>query len=477
MKIDAVLRAAAWALALLGAALFALNAADLVRRDVPGDYVEGLVLATQTDVANGHSAFDKSGLAAPPFRVNAYGPVFYWLGASGVRASAHPGSLAPGRLLSLAALAVCLAALWGIGRRVLALPKGAVLFGLLVPLGLVPVLVFVPQNRVDTLAVAFSLLGLLAAAAGSAAGCALAGAFFVLGVFTKPTALAAPVAAFLWLVLSRRFRAAGALAAACLVLGGAWLWRLNGMTDGGFALAVFGSNAAAPFALGGFVKAAQAGLAGAVLPVLMGLGVAVVARGGSAERLVAAWALLSFILALATVGKVGANVNYFIEPALACAPLAALAWARASRETAALGVGTAALAASLLHAAPRVALERRGRAERAILEPRLTGLLRGKTVVTMEVVSVLRAGGTPYLNDPHAFARMAEAGKWDERRLVADVRSGAIDVVLADADLAAVDPAFSNWSRAVRAAVVESDGAEGTVGPNLYLYRPRGARP
>ncbi len=473
MNLERPLRALVFAAALAGAALFVLNAADMVRREVPGDYVEGVVLSAHRTVAAGGSAFDPAGWSALPWRINLYGPVHYQLGAWALRMGGDPSSLRPGRVLSLLAVAIALAALWRLMRRGLGLPAGPALFGLLVPLGYLPVLVFAPQNRVDTLAVAASLAGLALVLEERPGTDVAAGAAFVLGVFTKPTALAAPAVAVLWLLSRRRWRDASLVAGTCAALGLAWLALLSASTHGGFLQAI-GFNGANPFALGGFVKATQIALAAAPVPLLAGLAIAWLAGGESPRRLLSGYYLLALALALATVGKVGANLNYFIEPGLALAPLAAIAWHLWGRTVTGAAVALAALVTTLAWSAPRVAWEIRGRTERMAAERRLAPLLAGKTVLTMEVSSVFRAGGTPVLNDPCIFAYLARAKRWDESGLVAAIRDRRIDVILADADLSLKDPAFSNWSPAVRSAATESYRLAAVHGPGLFLYEPKG---
>ena len=476
MRFESPIRLLAWLCVLGGGALFALNAVDMLRRDVPGDYVEGVVLGAQRTVASGASAFDPAAWKELPWKINLYGPVDYQLGAWALRASGQPTSLAPGRILSLLSLLVAMAALWRLIRQGLRLPASAALFGMLVPLGYLPVLVFAPQNRVDTFAVAASLAGLAVAVEGRRWSPAAAGALFVLAVFTKPTAIAAPAALLFWLLSRKQWRPAVVLSATCAVLGGVWLALLSVSTHGGF-LQSLAFNGANPFAPGGFVKAAQIALAAAPIPLLAGLAAAWLGGKEGGERLTAGYFLLSLLLALATVGKVGANLNYFIEPGLALAPLAALAWHLWGRTLAGAAVALGALVSMLAWSGPRVAWELRGRVERAAAERRLEPLLAGKKVLTMEVSSVLRAGGTPVLNDPCIFAYLARAKRWDESGLLSALHEQRVDLVLADADLSIPDPSFSNWSPAVRREVTSSYRLVRTYGPNLFLYEPAGRTP
>jgi hypothetical protein len=456
-----------------GALLFAVNAVDQVRRDLPSDYVEGVVLSAQLDVAADRSPFDPGGWAAPPYRIHLYGPVFYELAGRILGAFGAPASLAPGRLVSLAGLVLALGGGFLLARRLSGPGGGAAVVGLLAPLSYLPLLIFAPQNRVDTLAAGLSICGLAVAVRGGRTAPALAALLFVLALFTKPTALAAPAALFLAWVWRRR-RETFVLTGAALIFGLSGLAFMQWATGGGFVTAVFGFNGANPFSLGGWFKAVQSALGQPLLMVAAGLAIAGVASSEAEERLASLYALIALTLAIATVGKVGANVNYFVEPALATPPLLALAWRRSSGELRGLGLALALAAASLLVAAPRVALELRGRGERAQAESELRPILAGRSVLTMEITSALRAGATPYLNDPSIFACLTAAGRLDERRILADLEGGAIEIVLADADLAEARPVYSNWSPAVRAAVTRNFELTQVLGRNLFLYRRPG---
>lgn len=473
MRVVSIVRAAAWTGVLAGCVLFALNAADLIRHDVAGDYVEGVVLTAQLAIRDGISPYDPHGWAAPPYDINLYGPVAYHLGAWALSGSDGVVTLGPGRVVSLIALLLTVALVWQLGRSALRLSSSESLFGSLLPLGFVPVLIFAPQNRVDVIGVLASIAGVVAAYHARRIGWVAAGAIFTIGVFTKPTAIAAPLAVAIWLVTRRRWRDLGLLAASCVAIGLAWLVWLHIATGGGFTTSVFGFNGANPFAVGGLVKALQTVFAAAYLPLAAAIAATLLIEGDEGERLVSLYALLALALAVATVGKVGANVNYFVEPAMAFAPVAGLAWKRWGATLAGAAAATAVAASLLLWAAPRVAWELRGRAERQHVDRELAPVMRGRSVLTMEVFSALRAGGKPYLNDPCIFACLANAGRWNQERLLSDLRSHAIDVVLADADLSVARPEFSNWSPEVRRAVADNYSLSRVLGRNLYLYLPR----
>lgn len=349
-----------WGLTVLAAVLGLGSMAAMLVADQPGDYVEGVVLAAQADIRQGRPLYDHRAWSEPPYRINLYGPVGYRLGAWAAAAvGASAAALAPGRVVSLTSLALVLAALWRLERRHLGLAAWPAVLGLLVPLGALPVVVFAAQNRVDLPALAFAAWGVVVAAEPGRRRWAAA-PLFVLAVFVKPTTIAAVAAVGVWWLLDRRWRDVAVTAATCLVLGGAGLAFLAAETQGDFVRSVFGFNAL-PFALGGWLAAVRQALAGGLLPAAAAVGFALARAGKGPERLAGLWMTTSIGLALATVGRVGANVNYFLEPCLVAGPVAAIAIERMRRRGSSAGwaalavplTAAAVLAASTLETAAR----------------------------------------------------------------------------------------------------------------------------
>ena len=477
-RLDLVVKVAVWAAVVFAAVVGITNMADMVVRDLPGDFVEGVVLAGQQDVLEGRSLYDRDRWSRPPYSINLYGPVYYWLGAAMALVIGTEASLIPGRLLTVLSLLFALAATWRLQRQLLGLDRAAALLGVLLPVGLLPVVVFGAQYRVDTFAIACGLWGLVAGASGGRT-VYLAPVFFVAAVYTKPTAIVAALALVLWLLVSRRWREVVIVSVGCLLLGGVVLGVLSVMTDGAFVRSVFGFNAL-PFALGGLIRAAQYGFSGGLLALGAGVAASMLVDRRPAVRLAALYLLLALAFALATVGRVGANFNYFIEPGLMVGPILAVAWQRALRvddrrvmRTAA-AIGLALISSSLLWTGPRALHEWRGRNLRQATEDAVAARVApDDTILTMEIVTALRIGAQPYLNDPAIFACLANVGLWDESRLLVDLANGRVLWVFADEDLMAPRGAHSNWSDAVRATVAAGYDLVETPGDRLRLYRYR----
>ena len=101
----------------------------------------------------------------------------------------------------------------------------------------------------------------------------------------------------------------------------------------------------------------------------------------------------------------------------------------------------------------------------------------GDSILTMEIVTAMRIGARPYLNDPAIFACLANAGLWDESRMLSDLENGTVTWVLADEDLGAPKGAHSNWSDAVRATVATHYDLVQLAGDRLRLYQYRATAP
>ncbi|GIW08413.1 MAG: hypothetical protein KatS3mg060_3218 [Dehalococcoidia bacterium] len=196
-------------------------------------YGEGIVLSQALAVASGRPLYPP--LGEPPYAVTAYTPVYYLVVAA-LSIVTGP-SLVPGRLLSLAAFAVAASCI------VLAVRPGAGrAWGLLAAFAFLAqpaATEWIGLHRVDSLALAFSLGGLLVGVRGRILPAA---ALLALGVLTKQTYLAAPAAMFAWLLLERRWRDATLLFIAFCVPLAAIVLALEAATGGNFLRHVVGAN-------------------------------------------------------------------------------------------------------------------------------------------------------------------------------------------------------------------------------------------
>lgn len=273
-----------------------------------------------------------------PFIVFHYPPVYHLVSRAVMAFGVDP--LAAGRVVSLTATAVIVMSIgWlvaaELARRV---SRSAVLVGAvtgaLLPLSLGPVETWFDRMRVDMLAVALAFVGVVFVVRSERqpAWLALAMPAFVLSIYTRQTELAAPASALLVLLFVRP-RAAILTGVGGAVLGlGALAW-LEWLTAGGFLRHIITYNINT-WTFGFLIYRLRFQASYAVLLVLAVIGLAVLwlrrrdeasPLGADATRynlvvpIISVWLLFSLIMMMATVGKTGSDVNYFIEAMCVCA--------------------------------------------------------------------------------------------------------------------------------------------------------------
>lgn len=433
-------------------ALFLAFAARAVSFPYELDYGEGIVWQQMLMMFDGKGYGEIDGMPAIVFH---YPPVFHGL----VMAASETfglDQLAAGRLVSLSATLVTGALVALIvhrfsrrqhDRATAALCAAA---GGLVALAFVPVAVWSPLMRVDMVAFAFGLAGLLCGllAIERPRMVLLAALFFVAAVYAKQTSLPAPAATVL-VLLAARPRTAFLGIAACLLLGLAALAAIAWATDGGFLrhILLYNINRFDSSRLVWIPQAVAAHLmffAAAAAGVIAGLSgrfpawrarrrFAALREDLGARPQDAAFLMLLAYLVLATatlglVAKSGASINYLIEWMLASAifaglGLSALAALPRARRLALLLPLAIAFQTALLPTDPGYA-KLMNRPRVAELE-RLSAAIRaaGRPVVSDDMVILLRSG-TNVQWEPAIFAELASIGIWDERPFVDRIRAG-----------------------------------------------------
>lgn len=471
-----------WALAacltLLGAGIarFLFDGLAYLRSPYSRDYGEGVVLALTRLLAEHGSYFGPVG-EYPMIHGN-YPPVFLILSALAYRLFGP--SLAAPRALSLLSTAALMVTAYVIVRqrwrdRPLALCAA---FLLVAPWFVVT---WAPLGRVDMLACFFSAAGLwLFATAGDGQGGRwwTSGACFVLGAFTKQTALVAPAAVLLSLLsepatrrLIPRFLLAFVVPAAAVLIvlvvathGQAWSHLVTYTAAADYSLAALGKGYES------FLLSSAPLLA----VILLGLGACSDPLLGRRDRPFALYWLLN-LGALVTTAKAGAAQNYLIEPWLATVLLAALALG-ALRERSpevfqwwpvlVLVAATVALVGD--HDAARL--------PRPIRNPRQATEYRGldeavaatSGPILSENLSVLVRYGKPVLVEPFGMLLLSRKGLWRPNRLVADCEAGRFDLIVYEDRLRDIPGMDACLDRRYEATA--------HLGP-YDLFRPRPAAP
>ena len=421
------LRAAAALVAALYVACALIQAGARVVYPYQLDYYEGELLDYAHDFARGRLPW--AATTTPPWSVHNYGPVYPALWGE-VMALGRPESFWPGRLVAVAGLllaALCLALLVRrfSGQWLPALVAAGVFLWFPAVRG------WTALARVDTLGVGLTLAGFTVFLLGSPRARVWGTLLFVLAVGTKQTMLAAPVAAYaaLWLQGERRSAALhlalflGLILATCAVL--------QVVSHGGFARDTILANmnkwdaTQARHYLGGFLSTG---------PILLGVALAggLVALGAPKYRALGLYLFLA-MAGTATVGKIGARPNYFVEPTAVAAVFLGLALAHSSRLPRGLALGATLLPALALTQLvlqwmpPSLGPPRSQRAADADL----VALVRAQPgeVLSEHLGAVVQAGKTLW-TEPSVTSAMTEEGHWDQAPLLQLIRERKFSLIV-----------------------------------------------
>jgi len=343
--------------------------------------------------------------------------------------------------------------------------------------------------RVDMTAICLGLTGLgLVARGGRWVWWAIVP--FTLAVYTRQSEVAPVGAAVLWLAWQGRRREAlglglGFLATAGVILvalqwsSGGWFWRHVGVSNRNeWSLALllplwsaWLRNWTFPFAL-----------------AVVGLGLTLRRQGRAGKPLVVVF-LLYFLIAVAVSfsgGKIGAFINYMLEPLAAACLLTGVAWDRVmaagSRlgRAAVLAVGAGLLAMLVVTLPyawpwPTYAIGHRLAWREGPAVVRAMRTARGE--VLSEYAGWPLLAGKRVLLEPFEFTQMWRDGSWDQRPLVADLKRGRFSLVAVtwDPAHAALDEwgtyGGGRWTPAMAAAIRERYRVVEQVG-RVWLLAP-----
>jgi hypothetical protein len=463
------------------------------------DYGEAVLLQGAANIAHGQVVYND--YQRYPFVAATYPPVFPALCAIGVRMFGM--SFAFGRMLSiLSALAVTVL-IWLILRRVGASHFAAGL-GAVLCLASPVVCLRMPMMRVDMIAVALGLGGVYCVLRGGRWLIA-AVALLVLAVYTRQSQVAPLVAGVVYLWWARDRRAAVLVAASCaaLILAGflalqvtshGWFYRHvvvanRNLWDFGYLRMVWAAGFHPwpfPFVLGAV---------GAVLSLVRPT------RGGEApssgtarrpERLLMLYFAFAMLVSL-TAGKMGAFVNYLLEPIAAASIMSGVAYHRLAGVLLARRWNLVWAAVWLLMVAPPAwVLAQPGRGPCGpyrFVDPdtitrsgaeALPYLRRARGDVLSEDIGLLLLSGHRVLLDPHKMTSMSEDGTWDQRPLLADIGRRRFVLIITSWDPATAVPdqwgcyGRHRWSAGMAQAIKGNYRLLATAG-SLFVLAPADA--
>ncbi len=400
----------------------------------PLDYGEGPILDQTLRLARFQNIY-RADLSQPPFTISNYPPLF--LLAQAPFAAAFGPALWYGRALSTISIllaAVCIGlTLWTLTRDWIAATVG----GLMLPT--IPfILHWSAFNRVDALALGLSWAGLFVIARWPErrAGLLASGLLLTAAIYTRQSyALAAPLAAFVWLVWEPPRRRAFELAA---LVGGLSLGLFvifNLLTGGGFFFNIVTANVNSFHWVQVRDRVDEMKRPMPYLAAMSGVFLLAGAGRLRAWRMVGPY-LVGAALSALTIGKAGSNVNYLFELSAGLS-LAAGALLALTRSWPWVRIALVALLAWQVAGLQEWSHERYVQgvfdrvAARATLE-RIDALVRETDGIVLadEYMAFVPLNGRPLYFQPFEFKQLAEAGLWDQSRFVEAIRQQEFAVIL-----------------------------------------------
>ncbi len=451
-------------LLLIYALFFAWRAWASVTYPFPIEYGEGAVLDEVSHLAHGVTLYTAN--LAPPYRAVVYGPLYYWLNAAPLAFIVDP-TFAFGRLLSvLATVGACFCVFW-VRRKYVGV--WVALAAALTPLATEPVFAWGTLFKPDMLATALSLTAVTIIFTFDTKSITfqqpvsadkppdrrfkrkaefadrmlyLAALLCILAFFIKQSAFAAPIAIFLSLLSSAPNRALRF--GLTSIAGGVGLLIFFQIVTQGQFLPHFISYNGQPYDFGVLLASVRYLLQ--TFPVLLLLSLIWLWQGTDKEGL---WKIYWVVALLVTfsVGKVGSNLNYYLELVFVSTLLSwwqvaqwwqerpALNLGRVKLPLAATGFLLMALQLVIWHHIPVVAdgANTPGPVMTAQARQIATALqqyaIRGPLLVE-------DAGWLPPiylesdLDDSFVFGQLAQGGQWQQDRFLQALASGHYQTVM-----------------------------------------------
>ena len=441
----------------------------------PLNYGEGPLLDQAVRLAGFENIYDD--LQRPPYVVSNYPPLFQLLQVPLVWLFGP--AFWYGRLISLLC-AAAVALFVGLTLHALTKDRLAALSGALIFPAMPYVVRWSSLARVDLLGLALSWAGLFVVVRWPhrRLSVVVAGLALVAAVYTRQTyALAAPLAAFVWLLSRgqrrRALQLAGFAGGAALILFGI----LNVLTDGGFFLNTVTAN------INDFRwERVSLNALGAVLacPLLLVGALAFVSLANREINpswwLVAPYLAASVPLAL-LVGKVGSDVNYLLElsAALALATGALISWQRWRPRARIVLVVLLAVQVLALAQSSRVASGLQdyvieGRPEISRLSE-IVADAKGP-VLTDDYMGLLPLNGRRIFLQPFEMTQLSRDGAWNQKPLVDAIEREEFSVIMIWKPPFAREIKRDRWTPAMLKAIKDHYRPTEDLA-DMVIYRPR----
>jgi hypothetical protein len=460
----------------LAALLFLRHGWEALAFPYPLNYGEGPLLDQAVRLAGFENIY-RTNLSRPPYVIANYPPLFMlaqvpfvWL---------FGPALWYGRLISLVSVAA-VALFVGLTLQALTRDRLAALAGALIFPAMPYVVRWSSLSRVDSLGLALSWAGLFVVARWPQKRWSVfvSALLLVAAVYTRQTyILAAPLAAFVWLVAQgqrhRALQTAAIAGGACLLLFAA----LNISTSEGFFLNTVTAN------LNDFrwERVSLNGLLALVaFPMLLICSLAFLLltprKGNSAWWLVAPYLIASIPTAV-LVGKVGSDVNYLLElsAALGLATGAFIAWQRRRPRLRIALFALLAVQVLALMQSSRVASGLQNyvvdhRAEVAQLS-RMVANADGP-VLTDDYMGLLPERGKGIYFQPFEMTQLARDGDWNQRPFLEDIARERFPLIMIWSPPFAREIKQDRWTPRMLEEIRDNYERRGRVA-DMIIYRPK----
>jgi hypothetical protein len=414
--------------------IFSLHAVLSIAHPYSLDYGEAPLINQAIRLASGESIY-RSDLVTPPFTIANYPPLYVLSLIPFLNIFDSPFHM--GRMISFVATlaSACFLALttYKLFKNRLAAIVTGILF-----LGFPYVVEWSVRARIDSLALAFATAAIYVLVSWSKSRWAIfgGGLLLVAAAYTRQSyALAAPLGLFVWLWTHSKKRA-GLLAVMVGGLGGLIFLLLNALTDGGFAYNIITAN---------INEFGWERLQDNLENLWRDTGIILVLGGIFlilAWRDMKGWALLGpFLigasLSALTIGKVGSNVNYFLEltAALSLIGGAMIVWSgkhawRFTLVILLLSVQMGMLMKSTMNVQVDWILTSR-RADFPALQRLEQVVLDLKDPIPGdEYMGMLTMNRRPLYIQPFEVSQMANDGLWDQEPFLEDIRNQEFEGIL-----------------------------------------------
>ncbi len=414
--------------------IFSLHAIQSIAHPYPLDYGEAPLINQALELSSGENIYRPS-LENPPYTVANYPPIYVLSLLPFTILDVNPFQW--GRIISLGATLVS-AVFLGLITHHFSKNRLAAIATSVIFLSFPYVVEWSVRARIDCLALAFatSAIYILACWPKFRWSIFCGGILLVAAAYTRQSyILATPLAAFAWLWSQKKIRA---IQLTILVggLGGFLFLLINTLTNGGFFYNIITANVN-EFGWGRLQNNLQGLWNNASILLILSCIFLVIARKYIRSWFLIAAFLVGAFLSVLTIGKIGSNVNYFLELTAALSLVAGvfIAWSQKHTWRFILIILLVCIQIGMLmkstmgYQVDRILVSRRGDfAALQYLEQVVVDL--DGPVPADEYMGMLTLHDRPLYIQPFEVSQMAKEGVWDQQPFLLDISRQAFEGIL-----------------------------------------------